>query len=198
MTASLSRVSFWARPHIAAVLAPAPQAEAKHRADSPHDQLQSVLRNADALSGPLRALGTQAAAAARQLLVSIEHADREIAELARSMDPGEEDRLTARIRGLGSASAEVRGLLEKQLDLERRLSARIEEGRYDRNRRIEMLKTLALHLASLRAGAAEAPAEVPSLSERVRRLCGEIDGQALALAEARATARVSEEPTRAR
>jgi hypothetical protein len=194
-----SRLSFWRRPHIEAVLAPASAEAPPRRADSPHEQLQSILRNADGLSGPLRALGTQAAAAARQLLVSIEHADREIAELARSLDPGAEERLAARIHALGGASEEVRTLLEKQLDLVRRLSARIEEGREDRNRRVEMLKTLALHLASLRAGAAEAPADVPSLSERVRRLCGEIDGQALALAEARAAAaRVTEAPTRAR
>jgi chromosome segregation ATPase len=192
-------VSFWRRPHIEAILGAATTPVPTRRADSPNDQLQSVLRNADGLAGPLRALGTQAAAAARQLLVSIEHADREVAELARSLDPGEEERLTARIQALGGASAEVRGLLEKQLDLVRRLSARIEEGREDRNRRIEMLKTLAQHLASLRASAAEAPADVPSLSERVRRLCGEIDGQALALAEARAAAaRVAEAPTRAR
>jgi hypothetical protein len=200
MTASLSRAAFWGRAHISAGLAPVPREGSSARgSDSPHDQLQSVLRNADGLSGPLRALGTQAAAAARQLLVSIEHADREIAELARSLDPGEEERLTGRIRALGDTSAEVRGLLEKQLDLVRRLQARIDEGREERNRRIEMLKTLALHLASLRAGAAKAPADVPSLSERVRRLCGEIDGQALALAEARAAAaRVEEAPTRAR
>ena len=77
--------------------------------------------------------------------------------------------------------------------------ARIEDGRAERSRRVEMLKTLSLHLASLRARAAEAPGEVPSLSERVRQLCDEI-GQALALAEARAaTARAGTDgPTRAR
>lgn len=91
-------------------------------------------------------------------------------------------------------------LLEKQLALVRELSSRIEQGRTERNRRVEMLKTLALHLASLRARASEAPAEVSSLSERVRLLCDQISGQALVLAEARAaTARVSTEaPTRAR
>jgi hypothetical protein len=196
------RASFWARPHIAAVLAPAANDEAVRRTDSPHEQLQSVLRNADGLSGPLRTLGTQAAVAARQLLVSIEHADREIAELARSLDPGEEERLAAKIDALGgvSAAGDVRPLLEKQLALVRELSTRIEEGRAERIRRVEMLKTLALHLASLRARASEAPAEVPSLSERVRQLCDEIGGQASALAEARAAAgRASTEaPTRAR
>ncbi len=198
------RLSFWRRPHIEAVLGPATAAVSARRADSPHDQLQSILRNADGLSGPLRTLGSQAAVAARQLLVSIEHADREIAELARSLDPGEEERLAAKIAALGgasaSASAEVRPLLEKQLALVRELSSRIEEGREERGRRVEMLKTLALHLASLRARAAEAPGEVPSLSERVRQLCDQIGGQALALAEARAAAgRASTDgPTQAR
>jgi chromosome segregation ATPase len=126
--------------------------------------------------------------AARQLLVSIEHADRELAELSRSLDAEEEKRLATKIAALGDSSAGVRELLEKQLELVRELSARIEEGREERNRRVEMLRTLALHLTSLRARAAEAPGEVPSLSERVRALCDEIGGQALALAEARAAA----------
>jgi hypothetical protein len=184
-----SRASFWARPHIEAILAPVPRADAARRADSPHDQLQSILRNADELSGPLRALGAQAAVAARQLLVSIEHADREIAELARSLDAGEEGRLAEKIEALrGDASASVRQLLEKQLELVRELSARLQDARQERTRKVELLKTLALHLTSLRARAAAAPGEVPSLSERVRALCDEIGGQALALAEARAAA----------
>lgn len=70
----------------------------------------------------------------------------------------------------------------------RELQARIEEGREERNRRVEMLETLALHLTSLRARVAETPGEVPSVSERVRALCDEIAGQTLALAEARAAA----------
>jgi hypothetical protein len=49
-----------------------------------------------------------------------------------------------------------------------------------------MLKTLALHLASLRARSAETPTDVRSLSDRVRVLCDEIGHQELALAEANA------------
>jgi chromosome segregation ATPase len=183
-----SRTSFWARPHVAAVLLLAPRPDAAYRADSPHDQLQSILRHADELSGPLRSLGAQAAVAARQLVVSIEQADRDIAELTRSLSAGEEQRLAEKIEALGGASAPIRQLLEKQLELVRELQTRIEEGREERNRRVEMLKTLALHLTSLRARAAETPGEVPSVSERVRALCDEIGGQALALAEARAAA----------
>jgi serine/threonine-protein kinase len=193
-----SRASFWSRAHIAAVLAPVPKAEAARRPDSPHDQLQSILRNAEELSGPLRALGTQAAVAARQLLVSIEHADRDIAELARSLDAGEEQRLSEKIEAL-RGDAGVRQLLEKQLDLVRELQARLQEAKDERHRRVELLKTLALQVTSLRVRSTEAPAEVPSLSDRVRALCDEIGGQALALAEARAASQaISEAPTRAR
>jgi serine/threonine-protein kinase len=185
-----SRTSFWNRPHIAAVLAPAPRGEGARGADAPPDQLQAILRHAEELDGPLRGLGAQAALAGRQLLAAIEHADRQIAELGRSLDAGEEARLTAKLAALGAVPGEgaapMRRLLEKQLELVRELSARIEEGREDRNRKAEMLKTLALHLASLRARAGDAPGEVPSLSERVRALCDEIGGQSLALAEARA------------
>jgi hypothetical protein len=190
-----SRASFWARPHIAAVLAPDARAESGRRADSPHDQLQSILRNADGLSGALRPLGAQAAMAARQLIVSVDHVDRELAELARSLDAGEEERLAQKIGALGDASAPIRELLEKQLALVHEVSARIEEGREERNRRVEMLKTLALHLTSLRARAAEAPGDVPSLSDRVRALCAEIGGQTLALAEAAAARTDPDTPT---
>ena len=71
--------------------------------------------------------------------------------------------------------------LVKQLELVRGLSSRIEEAKLERNRRVEMLKTLALHLASLRARSKEQPAEVRSLSDRVRVLCDDISRRAVAL-----------------
>lgn len=51
-----SRVSFWARPHIAAILAPASRPETTLRSESPHGHMQSILRHAEELSGPLRPL----------------------------------------------------------------------------------------------------------------------------------------------
>jgi hypothetical protein len=179
-----SRVSFWARPHIAAVLAPTPRPEAGGRAETPYDQLQSILRHGQDLSGPLRPLGAQAAMAARQLLASIDQADRDAAELARNLEPGEEDRLRDKIAALAAPagrddeSVPLRALLEKQLELVRGLAGRIEEARATRNRRAEMLKTLSLHLASLRARSVQAPADVGSLSDRVRALCDDIERQA--------------------
>ncbi len=190
-TIPASRTSFWARPHIAAILAPAPSgvADSGRRLDSPHDYLQSIRRDADELSGPLRPLAAEAAVAARQLVDSIEQAERQIADLARSLGPGEEERLTAVIEALASDDeyTPIRVLLEKQLQLVREMSARIEEARERRSRRVEMLKTLSLHVASLRARLAQTPpSEVRLLSDKVRALCDEIGRQEQSIADGRA------------
>lgn len=171
-----SRVKFWSQPRIAVVLAAPATAEARSRSDSPHDQLHSILRAAGELSGPLRPLGTEAATAARRLIAAIEQADRQIAELARSLEPGEEERLARKIEALAGVEepAPIRTLIEKQLELIRGLAARIETAKESRNRHIEMLKTLALHLTALRARLAGAPSEVDSLSDSVRALCDSI------------------------
>lgn len=176
-----SRVKFWSQPRIAAILAPAAQREAPRRTDSPHDQLQSILRVAEELSGPLRPLGSEAAEAARRLIGSIEQAERQIADLARNLEPGEEQRLAEKIEALGDAgeSAPMRALIEKQLELVRGLSARIEASKESRNRHVEVLKTLALHLASLRARLTQTPSEVRSLSDNVRALCDHISQQGM-------------------
>ncbi len=176
-----SRASFWTQPRIAVVLAPPSEAKPPRRIGSPHDQLQLILREADELSGPLRPLGAEAAAAARRLIASIEQSDKQIADLARNLEPGEEQRLVEKIEALGNAeeSAPMRTLLEKQLELIGGISARIKETEESRNRHIEMLKTLALHLTSLQARVAEAPSDVQSLSDNVRALCDRIGEQGL-------------------
>jgi len=181
ISAPPSRSNFWTQPRIAAVLAPPSREESPLRADSPHDQLQSILRIADELSGPLRPLGAEAASAARRLVASIEQSDKQIGDLARSLEPGEEQRLADKIAALADIeeSAPMRMLIEKQLELIIGLTARIEEAKDRRNRHIEMLKTLALHLASLRARSAEAPSEVHSLSDDVRALCDQISQQGM-------------------
>jgi protein kinase-like protein/double zinc ribbon protein len=183
LTVPASRVSFWVRPHIASILAPSGP-ETARAVESPHDHVQSILRHADELSGPLRPLGAQAAIAARQLVASIDQVDREIADLSRNIEPGEEERLADKIEVLttaGDESVPLRTLLEKELELIRGLSARIEEAEAKRNRRVEMLRTLALHVASLRARVVSTPSEVRQISDNVRTLCDDIGRQAMAL-----------------
>lgn len=93
----------------------------------------------------------------------------------RNIEPGEEERLGQKIEALaGEDYAPLRNLLEKQLELIRDLSARIEETKERRNRRLEMIRILSLHLASLRVRLTETPSEIDHLSESVRALCEEI------------------------
>lgn len=174
-----SRATFWSQPRIATILSPPKQAKAPLRASSPHDYLLSILRVAEELSGPLRPLGAEAATAARRLIASIAQSDKEIADLARNLEPGEEQRLAEKIQALAKVpdSEPMRALIEKQLELIRELSARIEIAKDRRNRHIEMLKTLSLHLSSLRARMAETPSEVRSVSDQMRALCEHIGQQ---------------------
>ncbi|MBW3670598.1 MAG: protein kinase [Acidobacteria bacterium] len=194
MSVPPSRSGFWARPHIAAILAPASAGEPGRGTGSPHELLQSVLRQADELSGPLRPLGAQAAHAARQLVTSIEFADREIAELSRNLEPGEEKRLSEKIEALSKhsedtdANAPMRTLLEQQLDLIREISTRIEAANEKRARRVEMLRTLALHVGSLRSRQTPQPSELREISDTVRALCEDIARHASSLASAAAIA----------
>jgi predicted Ser/Thr protein kinase len=190
----LSRVSFWSRPHIAAILAPA--VTEGTRPEAPSDHLQTILRNANELAGPLRSLGAQAAVAARQLLTSVDDADREIEELARSIEPGEEERLTEKITALTHEEhAPLRTLLEKQRELIRELSARVEEAQERRNRRVETLKTLALHVTTLRSRATVTPSEARLISDNVRALCDDIARQTAALTAAATAPAVDDTPT---
>lgn len=187
MSVPPSRAGFWARPRIAAILAPAEHHRGPLRSGSPHDHLQSILRMADELSGSLRPLGAEAAVAARQLVASIDQIDREIADLERNLEPGEEERLADKIEALSTSStsadtvAPMRSLLEKQLELIQSLSAQIDESRERRGRRVEMLRTLALHVASLRSRQAPGPSELLEVSDKVKALCDDIHKQAAVL-----------------
>lgn len=173
---SLSRPSFWRRPHIAAVLQPLSEAETS-LSESPHDQLQAILRNAEKLAGPLRPLGAEAAVAARRLLASITDLESEIAQLARSVEPGEVERLSDKI-ALLPPDDELRLLLEKQLGLMGDLTSRIEAAKDKRTRRIDTLRALAVHVASLLGRRVEESPDVRALTDRVRTLCDEIAQQA--------------------
>lgn len=190
MTSPPSRKRFWNHPSIASILEPAEGKESIRRSSSPHDDMQSILREADKLSGALRPLGAQAAVAARQLVASIDQIDREIADLARNIEPGEEERLADKIDALSAsstsaeASAPMRSLLEKHLELVRSLSGRIEEATQRRGRRVEMLRTLALHVASLHSRQSTTPSELREISDNVRALCDEIQHRTLMIATA--------------
>jgi predicted Ser/Thr protein kinase len=177
------RAAFWSRPHIAVHVQPrrpSGAACAPTQPETAHDYLRSISEAAESLAGPARALGSEAINAARQLLASIQALDAEIATLARDGDPAEIARIEQKLAALSGAKADsdeqqMRALLKSQLELVRRLGSRLEVAAERRAQLIDMLKTLWLQIANLRAQTAEESLEGREVTERIHRLCAAIE-----------------------
>ncbi len=186
-------VRFWGRPQISALLTrPLGQAAAcePEQAQTPHDYLRSISDAAELLTGPARALGSDAVAAARQVVSTIEALDKEIAMLARDADTAEISRLEQRLSALGERAdddddQQMRKLLESQLELLLRLRARLEGATADRAHRLGMLRTLSLYLANLRARTAEQSLDSGEITREIRALCAAIDEHGIAARDER-------------
>jgi hypothetical protein len=175
---ALSRRAFWRRDAIAAVLQPTPAHEPAP-ARTPAEMAHRIACAAEAFTGRDGEVAREAAAAARQLLASLQEADAEIARLARDTDPQEQERLRARLAALGEETASepaerrrMRELFQQQSSLLGELQARLEHASERRQRRVELMKSLWLEIANLRAAATQAADG--QTSSRVQALCARI------------------------
>jgi hypothetical protein len=176
---------FWKEPQISRLLlAPAAPSlvSASPEPRSPRDLLQAIVQVADGLAKPFRSIGSEAVAAARRLLSSLESLDGELARLARDTEPGETARILARLEAMGTEPVansdgrdQARELLAKQRNLLRGLEATLEAARTRRGRLLDLLKTLWLQLANLRAQTAVESERSSEISGHVRALCVEIE-----------------------
>src|SRR5688572_12940133 len=113
---------------------------------------------AAAFSGRDEGVAQEAAAAARHLRASIEEADADGARLSKDLDPLELERVRSRLAGLGlrldsepEERGRMRALFEQQLALLVELDGRLARAVDRRARRIELLKSLWLEIANLKA-----------------------------------------------
>lgn len=172
---------------MARLLLPEPLAQdgAPSEPRSPAEYLQAIIQSGGALAPFLRPVADEAVAAARQLLSSLESLDREISRLAREADPAEASRLAGRLAALSPdgrpEEREMCALIERQLELLRGLASRRDALAARQGRLHELLRTLWLELASLRARTADVDSGV---SGHVRALCVEIDELARAVGSA--------------
>jgi hypothetical protein len=178
LRAPLARPSLWKREEIAAVLRPAP-ADEPAPARTPAEMVHRIASAAAAFSGRDAGVAQEAAAAARQLLASILEADEEVERLSRDLDPQEHERVRARLAGLGVEVASepeerrrMRALFAQQLSLLGELEARLGRASDRRQRRVELLKSLWLEIANLKAAATVAVEG--ETSARVQALCARI------------------------
>jgi hypothetical protein len=165
---------FWRKPRIAALLLPVTGAlRRQDEPRSPHEMLGAIGEMARALGPAFREITEQAAAAAREAVSEVEALDREIAALAADANPAEILRLEERLRPLGSDSP-LRPLLSNQLELVKSLAARVEALAGRRARVADLLRTLWLQLANLRALKAADDPEAGAITGRIRALCGDV------------------------
>jgi hypothetical protein len=161
----------WKRPNIAALLLPeSAPAPAPEEPTSPHEMLRAIGALAPQLGAAFRHLADEAGAAAREAIDEIDALDREIASLAGELNPAEERRLEERLSVLSSDSP-VRTLLAGQRELLRSLSDRVGRLTQRRERVVDMIRTLWLQLANLRALHSVDTAQASAITGRIRALC---------------------------
>ncbi|HUQ19855.1 MAG TPA: hypothetical protein VM099_09610, partial [Gemmatimonadaceae bacterium] len=156
----------------------------------PHEYVRAIADIAADLSGPARAIGSEAVVAARHAAAAEAALSQEIQTLARDADPIEAARLEQKLGTLATvADAEtdeqrkLRGLLSDQLELMRRLTTRLQETQGRRERVQELLRTLWLQIANLRAADVADKFEASAVTDRVRAVCADIERYTGAMSE---------------
>ena len=179
------RLDFWRKPKFAALLLPPPgRSVAAHPAEprSPVEYAQAIRDLVGQLPSGTQATVSEAADAARQLLGTLAALDAELAKLARDADPQELEAVEAKLRALGSEPADEdevrrqkRAVLVPQRELLRKLSQRLAEVTERRVRLVDLLRTMWLQVATLRAEAAHDTMAATEISGRVKALCADVD-----------------------
>jgi hypothetical protein len=182
---STSRLSLWRKPAYATWLLPPPVRAVVARSAEPRspDEYAAAIRDlVGQLPSGTQATVSEAADAARQLLGTLAALDAEIAKLAQDADPQELEAVEAKLRALGPEAAdegemrrEKRALLVHQRALLRRLDERVKELTEQRSRLADLMRTMWLQVANLRAEAAHDTLAVTEISGRIKVLCTEID-----------------------
>ncbi|MEO6324130.1 MAG: serine/threonine-protein kinase [Thermoanaerobaculia bacterium] len=198
---STTKSTFWEKPEIAALLASV--GTRSERAATVPESPQEIAAALSAIVQRLDAsafdLGVRASEAARRLIASIEALDREIGLLAGTFQPLERDRLVQKLAALaGPASdgsqGEVRGMLQRQLELLQDLERRMARAQESRAKRVEVLRMLWLQAAQLPVSTTVSKDD--QTARRISAICQEI-GEYVATVDGspRPSIQGEEEPT---
>jgi len=162
----------WAKPKFARLLAAEDDREAKALPPQSPDELARAIV---ALNARLRRAGfladdesATAAAAVRDAIAALES---EVQRVRADLDPAEGERIERRLASLDAAAdAELRALIENQLELRERLEKRCRDNEARRDRLRDQLRMLWLQLVALDARAARGTPVDPELTGQVRAL----------------------------
>jgi len=167
----------WAAPEIARLLAPASGKVRTPIGDEPSDYLRAIRELIPHVRHAPGDACLRAAAAAEDVLKSIDRFDNELAQLSRDAGPAEASRLSTQLEALESSGAgdtheraELRELVRHQLDLVRRLQSRREVVLRERAHLVDLLKELWSALRDI----GESQDGNPTAVERLDALCSRI------------------------
>jgi len=137
----------WEDPAVAKLLAPAFGKVRAPVGTEPSDYLRAIRELAPNVQG-INNIGARAVAAAEGLLKAIDRCDTELAELARDAGPREANRLSTQLEALESGApgdtnqrSELRDLIRLQLEIVRRMQARLEIVQRERSHFVDLLET---------------------------------------------------------
>jgi predicted Ser/Thr protein kinase len=179
---STTHKRFWRMPHVARLLGPAPSrmATPDRQPQAPAEFVLAMRNHTEKLSGPAHELGAAALDAARHVESALSQLDAEIAMLARDASAAEIGALEQKLAALGDDAGEnpsrreLRQMLTNQRDLLKRLADQLAVTMRRRERIVDLLRTLWLQVANLRADAARDALADADVSGRIRSIVAEI------------------------
>jgi len=179
------KLDFWRKPKFAALLLPPPGRAITARPAEPRspDEYARAIRDlVGQLPSGLQVTVSEAADAVSQLLDTVAALDAELAKLAQDADPQELEAVEAKLRALGPETPgeddvrrQKRAVLVPQRELLRALNQRLAAVAERRARLVDLLRTMWLQVATLRAEAARDTLAVTEISGRVKALCADVD-----------------------
>ena len=176
----------WKNPQFSRLLAPESQDASESRRPRTPAELVSAIEE---LSARLQRGGLlpddECALAAQSVKTAIDALVAEVVRLNQELDPAERERLDRRTAALGDGDedAELRGLLESQRAVWRRLDQRRQEKEARRDRLRDQLMTLWMQLLDLDARVMRGSPVDPQLTGQVRALSQDLAHAGDALAE---------------
>lgn len=179
-----SETRFWNQPHIQRLLAPAALAgtgAALPLSQTPQGYVKAIEDAVKLLDGAERELVEEVRSAGQEVATALDALDGRIAALARDADPAERARLEERLSELterestgGDENRRMRQLVEEQLGLARSLAGQLDAAKERRSRLWDLLKTLWLQVANLKARAAEDAFHSGEISAKIRAISDDI------------------------
>ena len=167
---------FWSMPRVARLLSLSSGRVRSPDRDSPSDHHRAIDQLVRMMPSELTDVVIGISRAAEDAVRAIKRSDNELKALQRELEIAEPDRIAARLVMLGDPRAgentegsELRQLLQKEVDVARRVRAHGESVRQERDRQMELLRTIYTQLRLVHEPPTNQAAELAAV--KLRTLC---------------------------